>query len=116
MTTVAGPELNGLRSPLTSYRPSQPVTANQFSVIATRGRSRQRYAWSSRMIRIRFGLQGQAGSIAPASNRYITDPGGPMNCTSREPTVLTITCGWPSCPRGRHRTAAASVHAPGPRD
>jgi len=40
----------------------------------------------------------------------------PMNCTSLEPTVLTMTRGWPSCPRCRHRLAGASVHAPGPRD
>lgn len=29
------------------------------------------------------------------------------------PALLTMTCGWPSCPRGLHRVGAASVPAPG---
>src|SRR6516165_2641826 len=37
----------------------------------------------------------------------------PMNRASREPTLLTMTCGRPSCPRRWHGLAAASVHAPG---
>jgi hypothetical protein len=39
-----------------------------------------------------------------------------MNRTLAQLALLTITRRWRSCPRCRHRTAAAAVRAPGPCD
>src|SRR5690348_9732536 len=64
-------------------------------------------------LRQMLGRAGTANLVLTGAAPIREDP---MKRTSREPTLLTMTRGRPSCPSRLHRTAAASVRAPGSRD